>query len=172
VRYLDRLGWPVELIEGRPILSFFRLLIHTRKIVRKWEAPKPVAMCCGTASTPIVEAQYVKLPIPVKATQWFKNGDHPHDYDSDEQGVAARDRRRLEWEGEVVRYFRHPEYRASWPCEQCNSHMHDHGWIDTREGGHRVCPGDWILTGIEGERWPVKPEIFTKTYVLAPEPPK
>lgn len=38
--FLDKLGWPVELVEGRPVLNFFRLLIHTRKIVRRWEPPK------------------------------------------------------------------------------------------------------------------------------------
>lgn len=41
MQFLDRLGWPVERVEGRPALNFFRLLIHTRKIVRKWEPPKP-----------------------------------------------------------------------------------------------------------------------------------
>ena len=40
MQFLDRLGWPVERIEGRPILNFFRLCIHTRKIVRKWEPTK------------------------------------------------------------------------------------------------------------------------------------
>ena len=24
--------------------------------------------------------------------------------------------------------------------------------------------GDWIMTGIDGEQWPVKKEIFEKTY--------
>jgi len=42
--------------------------------------------------------------------------------------------------------------------------MHNHGWIDTLEGGHIVCPGDWIITGIEGERYPCKPGIFEQTY--------
>ncbi len=38
--FLDKLGWPIELIKGRPITNFIRCLIHTRKIVRKWE-PTP-----------------------------------------------------------------------------------------------------------------------------------
>ena len=29
--YLDKLGWPVEIIKGRWFLNFFRRLIHTRK---------------------------------------------------------------------------------------------------------------------------------------------
>jgi hypothetical protein len=29
---------------------------------------------------------------------------------------------------------------------------------------HEVTPGDWILTGVEGENWPVKDTIFRATY--------
>ena len=39
-----------------------------------------------------------------------------------------------------------------------------HGWIDTLEGGHIVCPGDWIITGVKGEHYPCKPDIFEMTY--------
>ena len=38
------------------------------------------------------------------------------------------------------------------------------GWIDTLEGGHIVSPGDWIATGVQGEHWPIKPDIFAATY--------
>jgi len=31
--FLDRLGWPVEGVKGKPILNFLRLLIHTRSII-------------------------------------------------------------------------------------------------------------------------------------------
>jgi hypothetical protein len=34
MQFLDKLGWPVEKFENRPILNFIRLLIHTRKIKR------------------------------------------------------------------------------------------------------------------------------------------
>ena len=39
-----------------------------------------------------------------------------------------------------------------------------HGWIDTLEGGHIVTPGDWIITGVKGEHYPCKPDIFEATY--------
>lgn len=43
--------------------------------------------------------------------------------------------------------------------------IHRHlGWIETLEGGHIVTPGDWIITGVQGERYPCKPDIFTATY--------
>ncbi len=38
------------------------------------------------------------------------------------------------------------------------------GWIETLEGGHVVTPGDWIITGVKGERYPCKPDIFEQTY--------
>lgn len=36
--------------------------------------------------------------------------------------------------------------------------------IETLEGFHRVIPGDWIITGVKGERYPCKPDIFEMTY--------
>ena len=39
MRCLDKYGWPVELVRGRPVLNLLRRLIHTRKIVMKWQAP-------------------------------------------------------------------------------------------------------------------------------------
>jgi len=38
------------------------------------------------------------------------------------------------------------------------------GYIETLEGGHLVTPGDWIVTGVQGEKYPVKPGIFSATY--------
>ena len=37
-------------------------------------------------------------------------------------------------------------------------------YIDTLEGRMRADPGDFIVTGVKGEHYPVKPEIFEKTY--------
>lgn len=39
MKCLDRYGWPVELIHGRPVLNLLRLMIHTRKIVPTWAPP-------------------------------------------------------------------------------------------------------------------------------------
>ena len=40
-------------------------------------------------------------------------------------------------------------YKPDSLCESCGAKYHDHGWIDTLEGGHVVCPGDWIITGVQ-----------------------
>lgn len=36
--------------------------------------------------------------------------------------------------------------------------------IPTLEGLMHAEPGDWIVTGVHGERYPCKPDIFAKTY--------
>lgn len=36
--------------------------------------------------------------------------------------------------------------------------------IETKEGTMRADPGDWIITGVKGERYPCKPDIFEMTY--------
>lgn len=99
--------------------------------------------------------QYRKKPIVIEATQWFKNGDHPLDH--------PHTFRKNDSEGLIVRYYRKPGTGMQ-RCAHCHAIMHDHGWIDTLEGGHTVCPGDWIITGVNGERYPCKPDIFEKTY--------
>jgi hypothetical protein len=55
-------------------------------------------------------------------------------------------------------------------CPTCDHIMHYHGWIDTLEGGHIVCPGDWIITGVKNERYPCKPSIFAMTYEAVDDP--
>ena len=97
-----------------------------------------------------------RIPVVVDAHQWFKNGDHPLD------GIIVDGDN--EYEGSVVRFYRHPAMNGLFNCERCHEELHNHGWIDTLEGGHIVCPGDWIITGVHGEHYPCKPDIFEKTY--------
>ena len=35
--------------------------------------------------------------------------------------------------------------------------------IQTLEGNMKASPGDWIITGVHGEKYPCKPDIFEKT---------
>lgn len=114
----------------------------------------------------------------VEAHRWFKNGDHPDDYPHDLNGVengrprtwTPEELRQSGWEGAVVRHFRRQgltkgmDGAALQNCPHCSQPMHVHGLIDTLEGAHIVCPGDWIITGVKGERYPCKPDIFEQTY--------
>jgi len=68
------------------------------------------------------------------------------------------------WEGQVVRFWRLPNVAGDAMCSNCGRQSRCHGFIETLEGGHTVCPGDWIITGVQGERYPCKPDIFEKTY--------
>ena len=86
--------------------------------------------------------KYRKKPIVIEATQWFQNGDHP----------------------EVRFYGGSPNVGFATKCKECSQIMSEHGRIATLEGDHIVCPGDWIITGIKGERYPCKPDIFDATY--------
>lgn len=43
--------------------------------------------------------------------------------------------------------------------------------IQTREGEMLGHPGDWIITGVEGERYPCADSIFRKTYEPAAPAP-
>jgi hypothetical protein len=116
--------------------------------------------------------KYRKKPVVIEATQWFKNGDHPNDYDKEKVGLengeiktwSGAEVKANDWEGQVVRYFRRPDVDGQKVCNHCVYVMNAHGWIDTLEGGHIVCPGDWIITGVKGERYPCKPDIFAATY--------
>lgn len=89
-------------------------------------------------------AKYRKRPIVIEAKQWM-----PIVTGSDVEAV---------------------EYPHDWgnigsqTCNDCGCKLEEHGWIETREGGHIVCHGDWIIEGIEGEFYPCKPSIFGKTY--------
>lgn len=95
-----------------------------------------------------------KKPVKVLAHQWFKNGDHPDD------GPATQ-------EGSIVRHYPiTDDIDSQTKCRYCGVAVHAHGWIDTMEGGHIVCPGDWVITGFAGERYPCKDAIFQKTYEI------
>lgn len=39
--------------------------------------------------------------------------------------------------------------------------------IETLEGDMTVSPGDWVIVGVKGERYPCKPDIFEATYEAA-----
>ena len=41
--------------------------------------------------------------------------------------------------------------------------------IQTLEGPMKAAPGDWIITGIRGEKYPCKPDVFDRTYEPAQE---
>lgn len=101
--------------------------------------------------------KYKKKPIVIEAEQWFYV-----EYDKlPGNGNTQEDQPVYHLS---VGYYRHPDLDGQKECEHCGNIMHKHGWMDTMEGGHTVCPGDYIIKGIAGELYPCKPQIFKATY--------
>lgn len=90
--------------------------------------------------------KYKKKPVIIDAMQWFGFNKVP---------VLKE-----------VHYY-NPYEEASSVCEQCGELLSEHGTIPTLEGNHIVCPNDWIITGVKGEKYPCKPDIFELTYERA-----
>jgi len=89
--------------------------------------------------------KFRKKPVVIEATQWFKDGDHPA----------------------VVWPIPGVSKKADGRCENCMEAHGKHGAVKTLESGggfHTVCPGDFIITGVKGEHYPCKPDIFKATY--------
>ncbi len=104
--------------------------------------------------------KYKKKPVVIDAEQWFKVT-----YDRKAgHGIAPED---MPIYLLGVGFYRTPNMDGQVKCKHCGDIMHNHGWIDTLEGGHIVCPKDWIITGVKGERYPCKPDIFKQTYEVA-----
>ena len=55
---------------------------------------------------------------------------------------------------EASQWFKHGDHPA----------VTDIGFIATLEGNMQVTPGDYIITGVKGEHYPCKPDIFELTY--------
>jgi len=89
--------------------------------------------------------KYRKKPVVIEATQWKQPGDHADVVrgwkDSNNGQIIVTDNPMFNVYGRIA--------------VQC---------IRTLEGWHEVTPGDWIITGIKGERYPCKPDIFEASY--------
>ena len=94
-------------------------------------------------------ARYRKKPVEVEAAQW--------------DGTAEEATRIIEWilaAGATARYVCSTPDR----CAQHNGDTPHSIAIDTLEGTMRADLGDWVIKGVKGEFYPVKPDIFAATY--------
>lgn len=102
--------------------------------------------------------KFRKRPVVIEATQWFPPDDPRHDPSM----LSHR-------KGNTVNP---PDYRQKGDLFQFSTIKgmgDDIFMIETLEGALKVSAGDWIVTGIAGEKYPVKPEIFEATYERVPE---
>lgn len=96
--------------------------------------------------------KFRKKQVIVQAKQWFP--------DREVEGVEPLDALDLRTEARL---------RHALPPGASLEH---YGWIATLEGGHVVSPGDWIITGVENEKYPCKPSVFEATYEPVDEAPR
>lgn len=80
--------------------------------------------------------KFRKKPVVIEAFQWFEK---MGEIDGVERDYG---REMLQPQGHIRRFYS----------------------IKTLEGKHTVSEGDWIITGIKGEKYPCKPDIFEATY--------
>lgn len=57
-----------------------------------------------------------------------------------------------------------PEGVIPWSDDEPRPRDMSWGCIETLEGRMHVMAGDWIITGVKGEKYPCKPDIFKATY--------
>ena len=96
--------------------------------------------------------KFRKKPVVIDATQFNAPGDHP-----DVKRAYFADDGKCRWVSGDDRSINIADCRGGW-------------YIPTLEGGHEVTPGDWIITGIKGETYPCKPDIFAATYDAVDSP--
>jgi hypothetical protein len=89
--------------------------------------------------------KYRKKPVVIDAEQWRGHGDN----------------------NPLIKPY-HP-VNVGVTCEICGILLSDHGGIETLEGIMKVCPKDFIITGIQGERYCCKQDIFYRTYDMVEE---
>lgn len=73
---------------------------------------------------------------------------------------------------EAAQWFKNGDHPAVTLFSHSDGYQPGHWFpvVMTLEGPMRVSPGDWIITGVKGERYPCKPDIFEMTY--EPVPPR
>lgn len=88
-------------------------------------------------------AKYIKKPIPVEAIEYASGlEDGFDDYE-----IAIKS-------GLDIQNYVSPFNSGKVP------------FVKTLEGKHYISKGDYIITGVEGERYPCKRNIFLKSYTL------
>ncbi len=87
-------------------------------------------------------ARYRKRPIVIEAVQWWPPGDER--WPGAIEGVEV-----------LAAGPHHPELPLG---------AFLMAFVETLEGKMTVSPGDWIITGVKGEKYPCKPDIFEATY--------
>jgi hypothetical protein len=90
-------------------------------------------------------AQFRKKPVVIEATQYTEVMRDAHLFDGAALPVGVF----------IPSHTTHPGDRKVWSAE---------AYINTLEGRMHVSLGDWVITGVQGEHYACKPDIFAATY--------
>ncbi len=71
------------------------------------------------------------------------------------------------WDGDNIQQIKEFMYPAEPVYMAGFKNSDDIVGIDTLEGRHVASKGDWIIKGVKGEFYPIKPDIFAETYEAA-----
>ena len=93
-------------------------------------------------------AKYKMRPLTIDAFQWSGHDEKSY---YKKEGVVTKP-------PEIVKGH-------NVECRHCKNKYYRHGWLRTLAGEVIVCPGDWIVKGVVGEYYPVRPEVFEKSYL-------
>jgi hypothetical protein len=101
-------------------------------------------------------AKFRKKPVVIDAVQWWPPGNERHTPIAGVDAISGPCTC-----GDVV------EAMATFTTPNCDASCQSRKLefvISTLEGLMQVSPGDWVITGVKGEQYPCKPDIFDLTY--------
>jgi DNA-directed RNA polymerase subunit RPC12/RpoP len=104
-------------------------------------------------------AKYRKKPIVVEAEVYKEGMEDGFDYivkPYDSKG--GTERVITQYEYDALKYYQ------LLPNQEVGYQLYKKPYIQTLEGNHYISKGDYIITGVAGERYPCKPDIFEATY--------
>lgn len=90
-------------------------------------------------------SQYRKKPVVIEAVQYTEAVRDAYLFDKSPLPAGV----------EIPRTYLHPGNRTVYSAD---------AYITTLEGRMQVSLDDWIITGVKGEHYPCKPDIFAATY--------
>lgn len=121
---------------------------------------------CAVAAITDLRAENARLRAILAELVSLHDGDNFHEGHAETAWADARAALAAPAQGEPRKFRKRPVVITA---VQSSGEL-----IETLEGTMRADPGDWIITGVKGERYPCKPDIFAATYEpvdAAPAPP-
>jgi hypothetical protein len=157
------IAWPeaqriCDIPEVREALDKFAADAHEENMLAMVSAIMGHAVAQGRAAgleeeRELTSRHYRKKPVVIEAVQFTEALRDAHLFDGAPLPSGVK----------IPRKWLHPPSRKVYSAD---------AYIETLEGRMEVSLNDWIITGVKGEHYPCKPDIFAATYepALSPTP--